>query len=207
MSQYERNMDYLNKKRLIYRRDPISDKPSATFEWGKFYEHGTHECYTLFSSKAKINTYKSLKWHLLVLWYLNDHMDQDEFDELASFISDKENGFVTFQVSPQLLEKIIYDVSIQDLERAPKNKLRKIIFNDNSGLTTKEKLQIVGQMVGKRKLSEAEIYDAMLLLHDEHEKITISKLAESLDCSTRTVHRNMSVELKKEKELLNKELK
>jgi len=206
MSQYERNMDYLNKRRLIYRRNPITDKPSAKYEWGDFYEDGTHECYTLFQTKAKINTYKSLKWHLLVLWYLNDHLDQDAFEDLASFISDKENGFVTFNVSPQLLEKIIYDVSIQDLERPPKNKIRKIIFRDNSGLTTKEKLAIVGQMVGKRKLSETEIYDAMLMLHDENEKITIAKLADHLGCSTRTVHRNMGVELKKEKELLNQEL-
>lgn len=203
---HERRLDFLNKLRIIYRRNPISDKPTASFEWGDYYENGTHECYTLFGSKAKINTYKSLKWHLLVLWYLNDHLDQDAFDDLASFICDKENGFVTFYVSPQLLEKIIYDVSIQDLERAPKNKLRKIIFKDNSGLTTKEKLQIVGKMVGKRKLSEAEIYDAMLMLHNEHERITIIKIAEGLGCSTRTVHRNMSVELKKEKELLNKEL-
>jgi len=206
MSQYERNMDYLNKRRLIYRRNPITDKPSAKYEWGDFYEGGTHECYTLFQTKAKINTYKSLKWHLLVLWYLNDHLDQDAFEDLASFISDKENGFVTFNVSPQLLEKIIYDVSIQDLERPPKNKIRKIIFRDNSGLTTKEKLAIVGQMVGKRKLSETEIYDAMLMLHDENEKITIAKLADHLGCSTRTVHRNMGVELKKEKQLLNQEL-
>ena len=203
---HERKLDYLNKLRIIYRRNPISDKPTATFKWGDYYEDGTHECYTLFSSKAKITTYKSLKWHLLVLWYLNDHLDQDAFDDLASYICDKENGFVTFYVSPQLLEKIIYDVSIQDLERPPKNKLRKIIFKDNSGLTTKEKLQVVGRMIGKRKLSETEIYDAMLFLHDEHERITIIKVAESLGCSTRTVHRNMSVELKKEKELLNKEL-
>ena len=203
---YERRLDFLNKLRVIYRRNPISDKPTASFEWGDYYENGTHECYTLFGSKAKINTYKSLKWHLLVLWYLNDHLDQDAFDDLASFICEKENGFITFQVSMQLLEKIIYDVSIQDLERPPKNKLRKIIFKDNSGLTTKEKLQIVGKMVGKRKLSETEIYDAMLMLHNEHEKITIIKIAKGLECSPRTVHRNMGVELKKEKELLNKEL-
>lgn len=203
---HERRLDFLNKLRVIYRRNPISDKPTASFEWGDYYENGTHECYTLFGSKAKINTYKSLKWHLLVLWYLNDHLDQDAFDDLASFICEKENGFITFQVSMQLLEKIIYDVSIQDLERPPKNKLRKIIFKDNSGLTTKEKLQIVGKMVGKRKLSETEIYDAMLMLHNEHEKITIIKIAKGLECSTRTVHRNMGVELKKEKELLNKEL-
>jgi len=39
-----------------------------------------------------------------------------------------------------------------------------------------------------------------------YEKITIAKLAEHLGCSTRTVHRNMGVELKKEKQLLNQEI-
>ena len=203
---HDRNIKWLNDRRVVYRRDPITDIPTIETDQYKYYEDGTFEAYNLFNSKAKITTYKSLKWHLLVLWYLNDHLDQDAFEDLASFISDKENGFVTFNVSPQLLEKIIYDVSIQDLERPPKNKIRKIIFKDNSGLTTKEKLAIVGQMVGKRKLSETEIYDAMLMLHDEGEKITIAKLADHLECSTRTVHRNMGVELKKEKELLNQEL-
>jgi len=125
---------------------------------------------------------------------------------LALFICDKENGFTTFDVSEQLIENMVYQVSMLDLERPPANKLRKIIFKDNSGLTTEEKLRIVGTMVGKQKLTETEIYDAMLYLHDAGEKITIKKIAESLECSTRTVHRNMSVELKKEKQLLNQEL-
>lgn len=43
----------------------------------------------------------------------------------------------------------------------------------------------------------------MLLLHDDGEKLTINKIAESLGVSARTIHRNMSAELKKEKELLN----
>ena len=66
-----RKMFYLNNNKIVYRRDPISDKPTEVYEWGYFYEHGTYECYTLFRSKAQITTYKSLKWHLLVLWYLN----------------------------------------------------------------------------------------------------------------------------------------
>ena len=70
----------------------------------------------------------------------------------------------------------------------------------------RQKLTIVGQMIGKKKLSESEIYDAILMLHDNEIKITVLKLAETLDCSTRTVHRNMGVELKKEKELLNQQL-
>jgi hypothetical protein len=206
MSQYERNMEYLNRRRILYRRNPITDKPSHVFDWGYFYEEGTHECYTLFASKAKINTYKSLKWHLYVLWYLNDSMDQDEFREIAEFISNKENGFVTFTMSHSTLESLIYDVSMQDLDQPPPNKLRKIIFKDSCTLNAKEKLRIVGHMVGKKKLSEVEIYDAMIMLHEDNEKLTIDKIAEALDVSPRTVHRHMSTELKKEKELLNSEL-
>ena len=46
----------------------------------------------------------------------------------------------------------------------------------------------------------------MLALHHGGWKITIARLAKGLDCTPRTVHRNMCDELKKEKELLNREL-
>jgi hypothetical protein len=101
---------------------------------------------------------------------------------------------------------MLYEVSMVDLERPPPNKLRKIIFKDNCGLSPQEKLSIVGALIGKSKLTESEIYDAMLILHDNNEKITIEKLAKYIGCSTRTIHRNMGTELKKEKQLLNKEL-
>ena len=65
MSHYDRNMRYLHNNKIIYRRYPVNDKPTQEYSWGKFYEEGTHECYELFRSKAKITTYKSLKWHLL----------------------------------------------------------------------------------------------------------------------------------------------
>jgi len=70
----------------------------------------------------------------------------------------------------------------------------------------RQKLSIVGKLIGRSKLSENEIYDAMLMVYDNNEKITIAKLAGFLDCSTRTIYRNMSNELKKEKELLNQQL-
>jgi len=205
MSQYQRNLEYLNKTRVIYKQSPINDKPTEKFEWGDYYENGTDECYDLFRSKAKIPTYKSLKWHLYVLWYLNTSMDQDQFVNLAKFIANKNNGFVTFNVNDTLLQSMIYDVSLQDLEHPPFNKTRKIIFNDKCKLSLSEKLSIVGQMIGKtKKVSENDIYDMMLYLNDAGIKITIVKL--ELGCTTRTVHRNMSNELKKEKELLNKNL-
>jgi transcriptional antiterminator len=46
----------------------------------------------------------------------------------------------------------------------------------------------------------------MLELNDMGKKITIRRIAELLDCTSRTIHRNMCAELKREKELLNKQL-
>jgi hypothetical protein len=207
MSHFERNTTYLEKHRIIYRRNPSNPVGRVEYEWGWFYEEGTRECYTLFNSRAKINTYRSLKWHLYVLWYLNHDLDQEGFDALSKWICNKRTGFVTFKVSEQLLQGMVYDVSLMDLEKPPPNKLRKIIFREFTGLTMKEKLSIVGQMVGRTKIAGSEIYDAMLLINDAKLKITITRVADSLKCSTRTVYRNMSNELKKEKELLNKQLK
>jgi hypothetical protein len=203
MSQYDRNTEYLDKHRIIYRRNPISSTGRVEYEWGWFYENGTHECYTLFNSRAKITTYRSLKWHLYVLWYLNPQLDQEGFNSIAEHICNKQAGFVTFKVSEQLLQSMVYDVSLMDLERPPPNKLRKIIFKDFTGLDMRQKLSIVGQMVGRSKISESEIYDSMLLINDAGGKITVNKIAELLKCSDRTIYRNMSNELKKEKVLLN----
>jgi hypothetical protein len=133
-------------------------------------------------------------------------MDTDSFTRLTRHICDNINGFVTFKVSEQLLQSMVYDVSMQDLEKPPPNKLRKIIFKDYCGLTMRQKLSIVGQMVGRKKLSPTEIYDAMLILHDNVEKINVSKISIMLGCSTRTIHRNMTNELRREKELLNQQL-
>ena len=203
---HERNLEYLNKHRIVYRRMPISDKPTDENECYMFYEDGTYECYELFRSKAKITTYKSLKWHLLVLWYLNPQLDQDKFEEIAYIIANKSHGFITFNISDRLLDKIIYEVSMCDLEEPPKNKLRKVIFKPST-MSKEEKLRIVGSLIGRsKKFHGDDLYDIMLMLNHGGWKITIARLARGLDCSTRTVHRNMGVELKREKELLNQQL-
>ena len=204
--EYERNLKQLIKRKVLWRRDPVNDTADDEYDWGWHYKEGTHECYTLFASKAKINTYKSLKWHLYVLWYLNPQLDQEDFNSLVDVICEKQNGFITFDINPGVKQSIAYEVSMSDLEQPPPNKLRKVIFRDYCGLTTSEKLSIVGTLVGRKSISESEIYDVMLLLNDQKIKITVNSLAQSLGCSERTIYRNMSAELKKEKELLNRGL-
>ena len=203
---HERNLEYLNKHRIVYRRMPITDKPDVEATYWDHYIDGTYECYELFRSKAKINTYKSLKWHLLVIWYLNPQLDQDKLEDIAYIIANKDHGFITFTIPNQLLKQIIYEVSMCDLEEPPKNKLRKVIFKPST-LSKEEKLRIVGSLIGRsKKFHGDDIYDIMLMLNHGGWKITIARLAKGLDCSTRTVHRNMTEELKREKELLNQQL-
>ena len=207
MSHIPRNLDYLNRHRIVYRRDPINDRPSMKHRDYNFYEDGTYECYQLFRSKAKITTYKSLKWHMLVLWYLNPQLDPDDFANLCEFIVEKSNGFVTFAVPPQLLKKIIYEVSMMELDEPPKNKMRKVIFNWHCILSTEDKLKIVGKLIGRTKSVHADdIYECMIDINDMGDKITLSRIAGLLDCSKRTIQRNMCEELKREKELLNQQL-
>jgi hypothetical protein len=198
----QRAMTYLNNSRIVYRKYSL-DEPTDSFNWGWYYANGTYGYYSLFNTKAKINTYRSLKWHLLVLWYLNPDMDKTQFSELANVITYKPNGFITFTLSPNVLNSIINEVYLQDLDRPPKNKLRKIVFKDGCGLNVSEKLSIVGQIIGRSKrITKQNIYEAMLQVHD-NSIITIPKIAKLLGCTPRTVHRNMGEELRQEKQILN----
>ncbi len=196
-------MKYLNDNRIIYRKYS-EDQPTQEYKWGWYYADGTHGYYSLFNSPAKINTIRSLKWHLLTLWWLNPSMDKTKFDELATVITYKPNGFTTFSVSNLMLNSVINSIYMQDLERPPKNKLRKVVFKDSTGLSKVQKLKIVGQLIGRKSIiNEESIYQCMIALNDDGDKITIAKLALLLNCSSRTIHRNMSKELKQEKDLLN----
>jgi len=148
-----------------------------------------------------------LKWHLYVLLYLNPELTKEEFIKLANFISNKENGFISFTIDSNDLINIIEKVLTYDIERPPKNKLRKVIFKDGTGLSVSDKLKITGQLIGRNKnASESDIYEIMLYLHDKGEKITVKKISEALKVTTRTIYRNLTDDLKKEKDQLNEEL-
>ncbi len=206
MSQ-DRNIKWLNDRRIVYRQDPISDVPTIETKQYKYYADGTYQCYHLFNSKAKITTYRSLKWHMLVLYYLNmDNIINSDFISLARFIADKENNFVTFFIKNKLLETMIQDVLMQGGD-PPANKLRKVVFKPYSGLDLGGKLKIVGQLIGRSsRVDEEAIYQTMLDLNEFGKKITISRIADMLYCSPRTIHRNMCKTLKQEKKQLNEKL-
>jgi len=193
--------------RLIYRRLPSTDIPTIETKDFMFFENGTYQCYELFRSSAKITTYRSLKWHLYVLWYLNPSLSLDDFTKLAEYISHKPNGFVSFNVPERLLNKVVNNVYESELDKPPTNKLRKVVFKPFTGLTKEQKLSIVGQLIGvTNKIQPDDIYECMIDMHDMGKKITIGRIAGLLNVSSRTIHRHMCEDLKKEKQLLNQQL-
>jgi hypothetical protein len=144
---------------------------------------------------------------MLVLWHLNLDWDEHKAMDIAMYITDKENGFITFNINRWNVARLINDLSVVDLEHPPTNKLRKIIFKWNCGLTKSEKLSIVGQLIGKMNgVDKSDIYEAMTQINYEGYKIIISKLAKMLNVTPRTIYRHMNDELKQEKERLNEEI-
>ena len=144
---------------------------------------------------------------MLVLWYLNPKWNEHDAMDIAMYITNKENGFVTFNINRWNVARLIDDLSVVDLEYPPTNKLRKIIFKWNCGLTKSEKLSIVGQLIGKMNgIDKSDIYEAMTQINYEGYKIIISKLAKMLNVTPRTIYRHMNDELKQEKERLNGEI-
>ena len=203
---YRRKIEWLNNKHIYYRQDPINDKPTFSTDTYDYYENGTHEYYNLFNTQSKITTYRSLKWHMLVLHYLNhERFAFNSIINLYKFIANKENGFVTFFIKSIVLDSMIRDVINQGGD-PPKNRARKIIFKDYNGLSFNEKMKVVGQLSGRQKLDKESIYQTMLDLNEFGKPITNGRLAGLLDCSIRTIQRHMCADLKREKEILNEEI-
>ena len=202
-----RRFKYLWDRQVVYRREPISDIPDEETDQYMFFKKGTYQCYDLFRSKAKITTWKSFYWHLLVLWHLNPEWEDTDAMEIATYLAWKPNGFTTFTMNKWNIARLVHEVSCLDLEEPPRNKLRKIIFKPQCGLDKSEKLSIVGKLIGRANgISKEDIYEAMIYKNHCNEKITISWLAKMLKVTTRTIHRHMCNELKQVKEELNEEI-
>ena len=203
----DRKFKYLWDNRVVYRRYPTTDVPDEETEHYMFYKEGTHQCYDLFRCKAKITTWRSFYWHMMVLWHLNPKWDDAKAMEVATYLAYKPNGFTTFSMNKWNLSRLVHEVSVLDLDTPPQNKLRKIIFKPSCGLDKTEKLRIVGKLIGRlRGVQKEDIYEAMIQTNHEGDKIIISKLAQMLNVTPRTIHRHMCDELKKEKQILNEQI-
>ena len=178
----ERQFKYLINRRVVWRQEPTTDIPDEETNEYMFFKKGTYQYYNLFRSKAKITTYRSFKWHMLVLWYLNPSWEKKDALDIAMYLSYKPNGFTTFTINKWNVERLVEDVYNMELDEPPRNKLRKIVFKQFTGLDKIDKLRIVGKLIGRLKgVDSTDIYEAMLQTNYKGNKITISGLAKLLN--------------------------
>ncbi len=203
-----------DRKKLFYDYKLILHKVPENvdyveYEWGRVYNKKVTGFIDLFRYDYKITSQKHLEWHVYTIMYMNPKLETSKLDNIINHLINPINGFMHSKVVKDIsLDKLKYNMNRYYVEEEPKSKPRKIVFYSNCKLSVAEKLSLVGIHAGKgKRITQEVIYEAMIMIHyDYQEKITVEKLASMLDCTSRTVHRNMGIELKQEKELLNSEL-
>lgn len=201
-----RKLNWLWDRRIITTRYPTTDKPTKEFNWGWYYENGTHQYYSLFHSPHLISTHKSYSWHIRVLHYLNEFTYND-LHEVANFIATKSNGFTCAYISNEFIDNVINDTFNDTSDKAPENRLRKVIFKIGCGLEAHQKRSIVGQLVGRgNRLNVDDVMECAHLINESNQRITVSSLSKSLGCARNTVYGVINEDIKEEIHRLNLEL-
>ena len=160
----DRKFKYLIDNYVVWRRNPTTDIPDEETDTYMFYKKGTYQCYDLFRSKAKITTYRSFMWHMLVLKHLNQDWSSKDVLDIATYIANKNNGFTTFNMNKWNVQRVVKDLDLIDSSDPPRNKLRKVIFKFNCGLDKSQKLSIVGKLIGRSSVAQEDVYVVILVL-------------------------------------------
>lgn len=196
------NLDWLHRHRIAYKSYPINDKPTRSYYWGWYYEEGTTERFVLFGGKFKIKSIKSFYWHVSVIWWLNsgdrnkhEQMGLKELIDVSKVISNPTNGFTLISIGENKAVDIAK--SVYKKNQKPHNKSRKVVFKDGINLSFKEKMQIIGALSGNSKSKGNDLISAAKKILDNGEKVTNKSLSLVMNCSTKTIQRALTPELKK----------
>ena len=214
MSNTERDIDYLNRHRIIYKKYP-TEKATLTFDWGWVYEKGTIQYYNLFNTTAKIRTLNGFKYNLNIIKHLNPKMTKEEFVALGEHMLNPRTGFIIWDNKEFGVDKygvLQGEQALIDVwysKNYPYNYVRHIVFKDGCGLSKIEKQKLSGKYGGKRgkKTTKEQVKQQMLYIrYNVFKKITHKLLADNLHCSSKTIQRNMSEDMVELKNKLNDEM-
>lgn len=194
--------DYLERSRLNY-----VNINSYNFK-GKDYMvfNPPYDYYNIFTTnELTIVSYKSFTWMVSVLYHLNRdaiRLDNRILFNAAQFASETLVKYVS--ILPNYVDNLVE--GIIDRDEIPTPQPRHIIFNPLTTLSRNDKLMIVGKHAPSRKktFSADKIEEVIELMMTYKKKITFSEVAKTLGCSTKTIQRNLSEELKKHIENYNK---
>jgi hypothetical protein len=171
-----------------------------------FFPDGV-DFYTLYRTKRKINSFSELEYIAEKFLYLNSDFDLDLMKSLFVKISDRDSGHIIRTYSGFRVENMVERV-FNKKKKPYCPRQRKVIFNPSKMIDKKDKLKIVGHLIGsKEKPSISEINQVIEELWLNKEKITVSKVSKKLNTTRYLVNWYFDEETRLTIKKLNTEIK
>ncbi len=163
--------------------------------------------YSLYRTTRRINTFAELEYIAEKFIWLNEDFDLDKMKIHFNLLSDRQNGHIIRTYGQTRVENMVEKV--HDNKKEPYcPKLRKIIFNPFKIIDKKEKMRIVGTLVGrKNRPSSEQISEAIEDLWFDKVKITTTSVAKHLNKSRHLVKWYFDKQQLKILEKINKDIK
>jgi len=171
-----------------YEKDRIIMQTPFIFK-GKEYLHYPDgvKFFSLYRTTRRINTFAELEYIAEKFIWLNEDFNIDKMKIHFNLLSERQNGHIIRTYGQNRVENMVEKVF--DRKKEPYcPKLRKIIFNPMKIIEKKEKMRIVGMLVGRKsRPTNDQINDAIEDLWLDKTKITVSSVAKRLNKSRHLV--------------------
>lgn len=163
--------------------------------------------YSLYRTKRKINSFSELEYVAEKFIHLNPEFNLQKMISLFVELSDRESGHIIRTYSQDRVTDMVYRV--YDAKKQPYvPRLRKIIFNPSKNLSRSQKMEIVGNLIGRKSSISKE--DMLLILEDLYmskERISVSKIAELTDTSRYIITKSIDDEIRGKMINLNQKIR
>lgn len=143
--------------------------------------------FSLYRTTRRINTFAELEYIAEKFIWLNEGFNIDKMKTHFNLLSERQNGHIIRTYGQNRVENMVEKVFERKKEPyCPK--LRKIIFNPMKIIEKKEKMRIVGMLVGRKsRPTNEQINDVIEDLWLDKTKITVTSVAKRLNKSRHLV--------------------
>jgi len=150
--------------------------------------------YSLKGITSKINSFQQLTYYAEVFLFLNPDVEPDMFSGIFRILADREWGKTIRTYGKARVNQMCEEVYLE--KKQPYcNNWRKIIFNPSKIISSEEKMAISGFLFSKHiSVTKFDIQKAVHQLKLANIVITDDKIAEAIECSSKTISRAMDTQ-------------
>jgi len=163
--------------------------------------------YDIRESYARIASFDQLEYYAEVFLFLNPDIEEDILSGLFQWLGHRENGksvrtYGKKRIS-QMTSRVYNERSTPWCRR-----MRRVVFNPKSIMSTEEKMSIASSIVGKSiTYTEFDLIQTLDAMFRSRIIATLSSISENMSCSQRTVSRLLNDRIKEVMNTNNKNIR